>query len=310
MSEIKVTPSLQSQREVDSMLRNVTRDTTKVREFIAREKNSLYRTELTKLFTATLSFAEKFDGCDSKAMSTLDFKKSALEVFQMVADQRRGGRKLMFVMLSSPTSGLDQNFCSWWPTVRGLDSSSTRLMECFLRKLSREIAAESDNNSSAPPPTLSEKDTEVMVRNKLESDVLKTVREKVNQNADWSAAMQGYSIVTTGDENEFSMTITLIKSKDDSGVGDNDESIKEELPVPVFAHVVPKSESSRQSAARPCDTDGFWVDTSDDEEQFVQISKMTPKGCFHCKKFNFIFRNFSITMVYSFFSSNPFSERK
>ena len=278
MSGIQVTPpTLQCQKELDTMLRNVTRDCDRVRTFISKEKNELYRAELTKIFTSTLSFAEKYDGCEQSVMSTVAFKKDALEMFTMISKQRRGGRKLLFVMLSSPTSGLDQHFASWWPTIRGMDSSAIRLMETFLKRLSMEIAAEADS-LEAPVPTLTQNDTEEMMKKKLETDVVKTIREKIGQAADFD----GFSLATVGDGTEFTMTVTTIKRANDSGVGDNsvnngDAEVKEELPMPIIAFNPPKSEAARKADERPLDQDGFWIDTSGDEEEFVQVA-MTPKG--------------------------------
>ena len=276
MNEIQITPSLQSKQEINSMLRNVTRDADKIREFISKEKNVLYREELTKLFTCTLRFAERYDGCDSNVMATVDFKKDAREVFSMVADQKRGGRKLMFVMLSSPTSGLEQHFCSWWPTIRGLDSSSMRLMESFLKKLSIDIAAEVEvGDVTTPAPTLSSKDTEEMVVKRLENDVVKVVKEKmatINR-------IEGFSITSSGDVNGFTIHVSLLRSNDDSGVGVNDAQVKEELPMPVIGHFPPKSESARGGKPRPTDAEGFWLDESSDEEDFVQVqANLTPRG--------------------------------
>ena len=54
---------------------------------------------------------------------------------------------------------------------------------------------------------------------------------------------------------------------------------KTELPTPVVAHIVPKSEAPRKAADKVCDQDGFWIDSSDDENDFVQVAKLTPKGC-------------------------------
>ena len=286
MSGIQVTPpTLQCQKELDTMLRNVTRDCDRVRTFISKEKNDLYRAELTKIFTATLQFAQKYDGCKQSVMGTVAFKKDALEMFTMISKQRRGGRKLLFVMLSSPTSGLDQQFASWWPTIRGMDSGAIKLMDSFLKRLSMEIAAEADISDATPPPTLNETDAEVLMKKKLVADVVKTVHEKFEQ----AAGFDGFSLATVGDGNEFTMTVTLIKRNDDSGVGDNlanvgDTSVKEapvkvELPAPIIAHLPPKSEAARASTEdRPLDQDGFWIDSSDDEN-FVQVA-MTPKGCF------------------------------
>ena len=275
MSEIQIIPTLQSQREIDTMPRSITRDCDKVREFISKEKNPIYKTELTKIFSQTLSFAEKYDGCTSDVMMTPAFKKDALATFTMIANQRRGGRKILFVLLSSPTSGLDQHYASWWPTVRGLDTSSVHLMESFLKRLSIEIAAEADGmDISFPPPTLSDKDAEVMWKKRLEFDILKIVREKVD-----GAEGPGYSIASSGDATEFTMTVRLLKEHDDSGVGDNDSVVKKEMPTPVIAFNPPKSEAARtDSSARPVDKDGFWIDSSDNEDEFVQVAKMTPKG--------------------------------
>ena len=293
-NEIQVLPALQSQKELDSLLRNMTRDTTRIREFIAKEKNDLYRTELTKIFSATMTFADKYDGCDKKVMDTLDFKKDARSVFQQVANQRRGGRKILFVMISSPTSGLDQHFVSWWPTVRGLDTASIRLMESFLKRLTIEITAEADvGDLSVSPPTLSENDTEVMWKKKLQSDVVKTVKEKLAS----SDGFEGYSLATVGNGDEFTITVTMIKRHDDSGVGDNvmsgNRDMKQEMPAPVFAFNPPKSEASRNdSSARPLDQDGFWID-SDSDNEFVQVANMTPKGCI-------LLHNYFILKILSF----------
>ena len=276
MNGIKITPSLQCQKEIDTMLRNATRDTTKIRDFISKEKNELQKTELTTLFTATLNFAERFDGCNNDTMATLEFKKAAKLVFQMVANQKRGGRKIMFVLLSSPTSGLEEYYCSWWCTVRGLNGQSVRLMESYLKRLTLEIAAEEKVGATmAEVPTLNGKDAEVLTKKKIEMDVLKAVRDKIHP----VDKVEGYSIATTGNSECFTMTVTLLKRNDDSGLVDHDQSVKEELPVPLFAHVVPKSEAARTAAERPVDTDGFWIDTSDDDQDFVQVPKMTPKGC-------------------------------
>ena len=281
MSGIQITPStLQGHKELDTMLRNLTRDCDRVREFISKEKNDLYRTELTRIFSATVGFADKYDGCTKQVMSSLDFKKDALDVFTLISKQRRGGRKILLVMLSSPTSGLDQQFVSWWPTIRGLEPSTIRLLESFLKQLSAEIAAEAEiAKSLAPLPTLSTSNAEVMMKSKLETDMLKTVREKIGHVTNF----EGFSLVTVGDENEFTMTVTMLKNKDDSGVGDNlvpsgHAEVKEELPVPVIAHNPPKSEAARARAdPRPEDQDGFWIDTSSEEDEFIQVM-MTPKG--------------------------------
>ena len=286
MSDIQIMPNLQCQREIDCMLRNVTRDITKVREFIAKEKNELYKVELTKILTATLEFAEKYDGCSKATMETIEFKKSARLVFQKIAGQKRGGRKILFVMLSSPTSGLDTSFCSWWPTVRGLDGVAVRLMESYLKALTMEITAEADTDDlTVPVPVLTKEETSTFWKKRLLSDVTKTVKHQLDQ----VAKCKGYSIGTASDEDGsvFTMTVTFINAtSDDSGVREMDAIIpktpKAELPVPTVAHIVPKSEAARKETSdKVCDQDGFWIETSDDEDDFVQVAKMTPKGCIY-----------------------------
>ena len=244
MDEIQITPTLQSKRELDTMLRSVTRDLTKVREFVDKEKNNLYKIELTKILTATIQFADRYDGCSKEMMETIGFKKDALNVFRMIAGQRRGGRKILFVMLSSPTSGLDQHYCSWWCTIRGLDGASVRLMESYLKQLSLEIAAEVNVDDTTTPVTEGV-NSDKLIRKRIESDVLKTIREKVGP----IEKVDGYSITTTGDNNDFTINVTILANNDDSGVADtemkNDAEVKPELPVPVVGHFVPKSEAGR-----------------------------------------------------------------
>ena len=70
-------------------------------------------------------------------------------------------------MLSSPTSGLDQQFVGWWPTIRGMDTSAIRLMESYLKKLSIEITAEAELADKPPMgPTLNQPDAEEMKKKK------------------------------------------------------------------------------------------------------------------------------------------------
>ena len=220
------------------MLRNVTRDVTKVREFIAKEKNELYKIELTKILTATIQFADRFDGCSKATMETIEFKKEARSVFKQIANQRRGGRKILFVMLSSPTSGLDQQFCGWWPTVRGLDGVAVRLMESYLKALTIEITAEADTDDlTVPVPKLSEEDSVIMWKKRLLSDVTKTVKHQLDQ----IGQCEGYSIGTAVDEDGsvFTMTVSFLQPRsNDSGVV-NEPVVgvpmepKPELPLPT-----------------------------------------------------------------------------
>ena len=295
MSDIQITPNLQCRKEIACMLRNVTRDVTKVREFIAKEKNELYKIELTKILTATIQFADQFDGCSKDVMETIEFKKAARSVFQKIANQRRGGRKILFVMLSSPTSGLDQQFCSWWPTVRGTDGAAVRLMESYLKSLTIEITAEADTDDlTVPPPAdLTEKETTELWKKRLLSDVNKTITAAIEK----MGKCEGYSIGSANDEDGsvFSMTVSFLQPRgNDSGVHDPEANHsvpepKPELPTPTIAHVVPKSEAARKSDVQKlCDQDGFWIETDDDEEDFVQVAKLTPKGCsiFYLTKIN------------------------
>ena len=296
MSDIQITPTLQCQREIDCMLRNVTRDVDKVREFVAKEKNDLYRAELTKILSATLQFADRYDGCSKATMNTIEFKKEAKSVFQKIAGQRRGGRKILFVMLSSPTSGLDQQFAGWWPTVRGLDGVAVRMMESYLKSLTMDITAEADTDDlTVPAPILSKEDSQILWKKRLLSDVTKTVKFQLDQVTN----CEGYSIGTASDEDGtvFTMTVTFINTKgDDSGVQVVDAAPpvtpKKELPTPMVAHVVPKSEASRDvKNDKICDQDGFWIETDDDENDFIQIAKLTPKGCINRTYYNYYFKD-------------------
>ena len=191
-------------------------------------------------------------------------------------------------MLSSPTSGLDTSFCSWWPTVRGLDGVAVRLMESYLKELTLDITAEADTDDlSVPAPKLSEEDTVSFWKRRLLSDVMKTVKSQIDR----IDRCGGYSIGCANDEDGtvFTMTVSLIEAhNNDSGMveqpathdpSSTPKEPKTELPTPTVAHIVPKSEAPRKAADKVCDQDGFWIDSSDDENDFVQVAKLTPKGC-------------------------------
>ena len=123
------------------------------------------------------------------------------------------------------------------------------------------------------------------------ADVTKAVKYQLDQIEN----CEGYSIGTANDEDGtvFTMTVSFINASsvgkafidatnNDSGLsetGNAQQKAKKELPAPTIAMVVPKSEAARKSTpAKVCDQDGFWIETDDDEDDFVQVAKMTPKG--------------------------------
>ena len=74
---------LQGNKEIESMLRNSTRDLKRLQDFCNREKNELYRRELQEVLVRSWDLAEKFDGCDRKTLESVDFKESVNRVFSL-----------------------------------------------------------------------------------------------------------------------------------------------------------------------------------------------------------------------------------
>ena len=156
---------------------------------------------------------------------------------------------------------MDNYYASYWPTIRGCDSSAMKLMEGFVNSLSLEISAA----TPPPPQNVSPISSGVspVLKKQLLSDVDKTLKEKLKQAGD----LNSFSISTSGDHNEFHMVIALNHQKEnDSGLNDSGD-FKTHVP---FAFNPPKSEATQtEPAERPADSDGFWV-SSDDEPLHTQ----------------------------------------
>ena len=72
---------LQGNKEMESMLRNSTRDLKRLQDFCNREKNELYRRELQEVLVRSWALAEQFDGCDRKDLESVEFKESMKILF-------------------------------------------------------------------------------------------------------------------------------------------------------------------------------------------------------------------------------------
>ena len=71
---------LQVNKEIDSMLRNSTRDLKRLQDFCNREKNELYRRELQEILIHSWAVAEMFDGCNRKTLESMAFKERVRRV--------------------------------------------------------------------------------------------------------------------------------------------------------------------------------------------------------------------------------------
>lgn len=292
---------LQSRKELDSMIKNSTRDLTLLKDFVQREKNPVIKQQLEQILVSSWKLARKYDGCQRSVLKTDEFRKECREVFLLIVAQKRGGRKLFLNTTSSPVNGLDVVHFTWWSTVRAYQGATLRYMDEFVENLSRNV--DSDLGDSAISAGLGSEESLIMsdpewCNQRLLKDVARIVREKIEQ----TGALSGFGIGSSFHEEnkELLLTITLVprdesdQENGDSDVGDNqvgdsdvgDRNIgrrqKKEMP---FKFITPKSESSRQdkcpegdltapiqtpgpSEPMDVDADGFWTryDPIDDQE--------------------------------------------
>ena len=275
----------QNLKELDSMIKNATRDLKALKDFILKEKNAVIQVRLEKILIASWQLARRYDGCDKSVMETPEFRKECHEVFVLIAAQKRGGRKLFMNTTSSPISGLNQVHFTWWSTVRGYQGSTLRFMDNFMKQLAPSTQ-ESFSDSAISAGTSSNESLDISnpswIKQRLLKDVEKIIQEKMDEIGD----MEGFGVGSSfndDDNREFLLTITLIPKDNDVGdsdVDDNKKGNNNKNPVqkkePIVSHIVPKSESSRcaptasaETAAglpKPAkvvpmevDSDGFWT---------------------------------------------------
>ena len=309
----------QSQKELDSMVKNATRDLKQLQDFVQKEKNQVIKAQLEGILISSWNLARKFDGCERSVMETAKFRKECREVFLLIAAQKRGGRKLFLNTTSSPVNGLDKVHFIWWSTVRAYQGSTLKFMDNFISNLAKPIqnnlsdSAISAETSSDGSINMSDPQ---WIKIRLLTDVARIIRERMDDVGD----LDGFGIGSADDEkNCFLLTITLIpredmsKARGYSDVGDNNSDnankseVKKEIP---FRGMIPKSESSRRSlgieneAAPPLprpkmddpmsdnpkdvDEDGFW--TTYDPVLPLSAVKTGNKGILMLNPFNLIFQ--------------------
>ena len=199
----------------------------------------------------------------------------AKDVFSAIARQKRGGRKMLFAMITSPTCGMDRFHCCWWPTVRGIESAAVRLMESYVHSLGLDISAEAslEELQAITPPNanLTDADASVLLKKKILADVKKSITERLS-NVDM---LNSFVITTEGGRDEIEIVISLnIQDNDDSALG---ELPVEKKPTPTVAFLPPKSEAGRDSKKnqKPTDAEGFWF-SNEDEISFDELAQMSP----------------------------------
>lgn len=286
----------QNQKELDSMIKNATRDLASLKDFILKEKNENIRKQLEEILVASWTLARKYDGCRKIVMESPEFRKECREVFLLIAAQKRGGRKLFMNTTSSPVTGLNQMHFTWWSTVRGYQGSTLKFMDEFVQNLALPVndpfsdSAISAGNTSNESLNVSDPS---WIKNRLLKDVEKIIQDEMDKTGDLGGFGIGSSF--NDGENSFLLTITLIpKDFNDSDVGDTDVDNSAQKKEPTVAHIVPKSESSRRTAdtlvsetAPPLpkpvapvpmevDSDGFW--TKYDRELPLSAEKPSPQG--------------------------------
>ena len=256
-------------RELDSMVKNSTRDLKTLKEFVMKEKNPVVKEQLEQILISSWNLARKFDGCQKSVMESPEFRKECRDVFLLISAQKRGGRKLFLNTTSSPINGLDTVHFKWWTTVRAYQGATLRFMDDFIAKLSAP-PAEPLSDSAISAGATSNDSLDMSDPNWCKNLLLKDVAKIISDKVDEVGALNGFGIGSSfneGDEsNIFMLTITLIsRDKDDSDIGDNNvgnggsnaktgtkKEPKKETP---FQSVIPKSESSRQEPA------GIMIDT-------------------------------------------------
>ena len=272
---------LQNMRELDSMVKNSTRDLKTLKDFVMKEKNPVVKTQLEQILISSWNLARKFDGCQKMVMESPEFRKECREVFLLISAQKRGGRKLFLNTTSSPVNGLDQVHFTWWSTVRVYQGATLRFMDDFIAKLSAP-PTEPMSDSAISAGISSNESLDMSNPNWCKNLLLKDVTKIISDKADEVGALNGFGIGSSFNEgnesNIFTLTITLISRDrdDDSDVGDtrpgNQKELKREIP---FRSIIPKSESSRQdvvgimrdtplvkpksSKLMETDEDGFWT---------------------------------------------------
>ena len=130
----------------------------------------------------------------------------AKDVFTAVSKQKRGGRKLLFSLISSPTCGMGRYHFCWWPTVRGIESSAVRLMESYVHNLNLEVSAEAEiEDMVAPIQNISDADASELLKKKIISDVSKSIK---NRRKDIDK-LNSFVITTEGGRDEIEIVISL-----------------------------------------------------------------------------------------------------
>lgn len=286
----------ENSKELDSMIKNATRDLKSLKDFILKEKNMVIRLQLEQILIASWQLARRYDGCTKTVMETPDFRRECHGVFLLIAAQKRGGRKIFMNTTSSPVSGLNKVHFTWWSTVRGYQGSTLRFMDDFVKQLASP-SQESLSDSAISAGTLSSDSLDMSnpswIKQRLLKDVEKIIQEKMDEMGD----MGGFGIGSSfddGDNRQFLLTITLIPKDEDLGnsdVGDNDSGDKNRTQKKGVSHIVPKSESSRCAPIAPAekaaslpkptkdvpmevDSYGFW--TKYDSELPLSAEKTSP----------------------------------
>ena len=296
---------LQNRKELDSMIKNATRDLSALKDFVMKEKNVVIRLQLEQILVSSWDLARRFDGCQKVVLESEEFRKECRKVFLLISAQKRGGRKLFMNVTSCPVNGLNKVHFIWWSTVRGYQGSTLKFMDDFIADLAKptnpslsdsaiSAGAHSDDSIDMSDP--------LWCKNRLLKDVARIISDKVDQTGDLSGFGIGSSFNDNGNKNCFLLTITLIPRDDsDSDVGDisvgdrdtgagNQNGPKREIP---FQGMIPKSESSRLDAGLKVETapplpkpaspqpmevdeDGFW--TSYDRVLPLSAAKEKLKG--------------------------------
>ena len=294
-------PALTKKEELNKMLKNnnSTRDLSKLREYISREKNMLYRDELNRILVAAWNFAVKFDGFDRSDMMKPEFRRHAAEVFELISKQQRGGRKLFVTITASPIEGLDKFYFVFWPTIMGTNSNAVKQIKVFLdgfvkatnlngdqteNLTSNELTVMESSSTSVPStesaPFISEDEISSVLLNCLQRDIRKIVLNHAKDVKDLNGFAIGYGGMTDG---RLNITVGFLTKEIDSvdvSPRPVERQPKEEKPVIVTANNIPKSESSREPPVTVMeDSDGF-IPSEDDENNFdnVVARLMSPKG--------------------------------
>ena len=276
-------------RELDSMLKNnATRDIHRIREYIRRERNDLYRKELSEILFAAWGLATEFDGCTKLDMAKPEFRQKAIRVYQLISKQERGGRKLFVSFMTCPTRGLDTHWIVIWPTIQGCGQSSLKQMKSFLTSFANDALLDdssvSDMNISESPIALprglpkpsSKLSTASEISAFLKARLVEDVTNIVLTQSESLPPLDGFGLGyagLVGNVLKLEVTFHYDRYKRKESVTDTKEEPK---PV-LIAQNVPKSEAARQQIQRERDSDGFDISSDSDNNFQNMVARMSPK---------------------------------